>query len=142
VCDLGVSVRNRDAGAGVTVDCLIGAVVGGSCGDPIPFWGAAFGGLAEYLDVLWLRRMVLCPGSGRIGLAAGILSGPRTANGDNEAASDGGYSTQVRQRVVLHDCGIDANPFNRVFVTLSTECYQSVRGNTDTPRTHTHHGLS
>ncbi len=98
MCDLGVSVRDRDVQAAVTAALGTVDAMGDSRGAPILFRGLSIVGLPRHLGLRQMWRMVLCPGSGRSGQGPGVLSGPRTAIWMNEAAFDGGISTVPDER--------------------------------------------
>jgi len=58
----------------------------------------------------------------------------------NADTVEGGISTEVDGCIELHDHEIGANPLTRVPVALSSESHQSVRGSTNTTRTHAYQG--
>jgi len=134
VCVLGVSARNRDAEAGVTVDCRIVTVVGGNRDAPILFRGFSIAVLPWHPGVTRMRRMLLCRGLGRSVQGPDVLFGPRTANGNSETASDRETFTVTNEYFLPHVREVDTP-------TLSTEFQQSV-GNADTARTLIQHGFS
>jgi len=64
VCDLGVSVRDRDTEADVTVVNRIVAVGGASRGARSLFWSLSIVSVSRHLGVRQLRRTVLYLGPG------------------------------------------------------------------------------
>jgi len=141
VCVLGVSSRIRDAKVRLTVDRLIRAVVGGSRGELIPFWGTTIAGSTWHLRAYVLQRMSLRLGSGQSKVGPEVLSVPPSPSGMNADTVEGGISTDVDGCIELHDHEIGANPLTRVPATLSSESHQSVRGTTNTTRTQAYQGF-
>ena len=139
MCDLGVSVRNRDRKAGITVTLETVAVAGGSGIAQILFSGFSMERIPWHLGVSWVRRMVLWLGLGRFNEELDVVSEPRTANGINEATIDSDVSAGASRHFLLHIHELDPP-------TLSPECpqpcHQSVVGHGDTARSHTPQGFS
>ena len=117
MCDLGVSVRNRDAMAGIGVVLEMVAVVRRGHAAQILFWGFLIVGLHWPAGVCWVRRIVLWQGPERSRKGLDCLVDRRAAHWMNEAAFDNGISTEANKRFVLHDREIDTP-------TLSSECQQ------------------
>ena len=107
MCDLGVSARDRDLQAAVTVGLETVAVVGGSRGARTLFPGFSIVGLSWLLGLRRMPETVLRLGSDRSGESPNVVSGPRTVSGNNAAAFDGRISNVIDERFVLHVRGID-----------------------------------
>lgn len=114
VCDLEVDVRNRDEERCATFVLRMTAGLGGGRGAQMLFWGLSIMGSPWHPGMTRMRRTLLCLNPGRSGQGPDVVFGPRTANANNEAASDGGISTDTNGLFVLHVQEIDTP-------TLSTE---------------------
>ena len=93
-----VLARSRDAGAGVGVILRIVADAPGDCGAQILFQEFWIVGSLWHLGVCWVRRLILCLGSGRPRQGLNDVFGPRTADGINEVSIDEEISTEADER--------------------------------------------
>ena len=99
MCDLGVSVRVRDADVRIVVPLRI---AGGDHAAQILSRGFLIVRLPWSVGVRLMRGMVLCLGSGRFREELDVVFGTRTANDNNEAANQCRVSTGSYDRFVLH----------------------------------------
>ncbi len=76
VCDLGVSVRNRDRNAGIAVILGMVAVAGGSGLAQILSSGFSMERIPWHLGVSWIRPTVLWLGTGRFSEDLDVVAGP------------------------------------------------------------------